>query len=234
MALLVGAAAALATGCGSSSGAVAEPSADPGDAIWVLDIEDCASRPGRRATAFVVDAGAGPVLVSVAHALEGARSVSAIGPDGEALDPLIVRYLDTDTDIGVFSAPAPALPLSLELDARPAAAEVWTRRDPDESTSTVEVDVLRWVDVELDGAGKRLGLELARPASAAENGDLIRSGDSGAPVVDPSNGRVIGMVFAAARTGDRGWATAAVDLGQVLADVPPNQTVELTCETSER
>ncbi len=229
--------AGVVSGCAGSSSDSVPAGADPADAIWVLDIDDCRNRPGQRATGFVVDTGAGPILVSVAHAVEQARAIGAVGDDGVVI-PLTIHHLDADLDIGIYSAPGDAA-LSLEPDARPEAAAVWVRRNAADTASPVEVDVLRWVDVELDGTGKRLGLELGRPSNstddpdtddAAIDGDLIRSGDSGAPVIDRDTGDVVGMVFATARTGDRGWATAALAIDEALASTDLEASLELSCD----
>ncbi|MDA0185590.1 trypsin-like peptidase domain-containing protein [Solirubrobacter phytolaccae] len=132
-----------------------------------------------RATA--VATGDGRVL-TVAHAVEGARSVRV---DGRA-----ARVVRVDRRRDVAELAVPGLAAGAARFARGGdTVEVHLLR------GTVSARVLRRVTARLDGAS-RPALELAT---------RVQPGDSGAPVTD-QDGRLVGLVFA--RGDDSTWVAA--------------------------
>jgi S1-C subfamily serine protease len=156
------------------------------------------------------------LVLTVAHVLHGADAVTV---DGQ---PATVVALDDRLDAALLSvAPSAGADAPVEMAARPSsgAARVVTA----DGASAAPVSRVVEADVEVDGAGTsdptprstlvhRRVLELAR---------AVESGESGAPVVD-RRGRLIGMVFATSREGDRSYAVTVDELRPFVAAADPD------------
>ncbi len=190
-------------------------SATPELAVLRLELAECSTENQHRATAFLVG---DDLAFTVAHAFDNIGSFVVRSSSGELTEAEVV-YLDTDRDIAL---------IRLASSASPSLALI----NPDENTSVsvisfADVDgpvvkdaqILRFVRLTLDGVGDRAGIEVAAD---------IQSGDSGGPIVD-RDGRVLGMVFATARQGERGWAVAASELETALDEVS-EEPIDLPCE----
>jgi hypothetical protein len=205
----------LAAICGCAAAGPTEPT-EPASAVFRVDVVACDGNHLQRATAVAV---AGDLAATVAHTFSSARSFELIDHAGQARAATIV-LLDPGRDVALLrldDATAPSLLLgrgedggSVELIA--AAA--------DGTFTTKPAVILRHVDATLDGEGDRAALELE-----AE----IEPGDSGAPLID-GEGRVVGIVFAAARSSEpRGWGIAASEVEDALAR-RSGEDVALSCE----
>ncbi len=216
------AAALLATGCTAGSTPPESTAVDPLDSVLRLELDGCGSMARQRATA-VVPAGLG-LAVTVAHPFvddDGAIDVSSLqifDRAGTAVPGSLV-WLDTERDLAL---------LELEPDLPGLTLGEWMPGDDvamagfdsvDEPARLRPLTVERRVEVTLDGEGARQALELT---------GIIEPGDSGAPLIDDDL-EVVGVVFAASRSREGGWAIDATEV-QMLADVEPT-TIDLGCPT---
>ncbi len=209
------AATAMAAGC---SGVDAAPTGG----IYRVEIEGCAGLSHQRATAMAV----GPGLVATAaHTFEEARGAVLRDQSGQEHETKIV-YLDLDRDIALLQVEATA-DSSFVLTAASDDLEVSipTYADVD-GIEVKEATVVRTVNATLDGEGERRALELIAD---------IERGDSGAPVVD-GDGQAVGMVFAASRRADRGWAVAAEEITEAMETLATGQvpTPASPCRSERR
>ena len=167
-----------------------------------LVIEPCQGRLDQRATGAAI----GPSLIAtVAHSLEGARSVEVTNSAGRSQSAELL-YLDLDRDIALLR---PEEPLDEHLTlARPEGpGPIGVLRLDDDGRAVIgRGEILELVDVTLDGEGRR--------AAARLRAD-ITPGDSGAAVLD-GEGDMVAMVFATARDGDVGWAVSAVEVERAI------------------
>lgn len=195
---LTAAALMLAAACSGSSTVT-------GGEVFRVEIEACAGVSHQRATAMAV----GPDLVATAaHTFESGRRAVLRTADG-AETTAEIAYLDLDRDVALLSVDTTVTRIfDLAEAADGAEVTIPTYADP-EGVEIKEATVLRSVNATLDGEGRRRAVELSVS---------IDRGDSGAPVVD-ENGRAVGMVFAASRRDDRGWALAASELEAAIAAV---------------
>ena len=149
-------------------------------------------------------------VVTVAHAIAGATSISVVDSAG-VVHRATVRAFDKDRDLAVLDVPGlhgsalhlgpstvgPALILTWGRDAGVTSAEVNVSK---RLTVTIE-------DIYLEEIIERRGIEVL--------GD-VHSGDSGGPVVS-STGDVIGIIYAQSRVRDRvGFATDSSELDALL------------------
>lgn len=207
-------ATAVALGAaGCSGGAVT----DPEQGVLSLELASCTTGITNRATAIAVGDG---LALTVAHAFVDVDGFSAIDADGQTIAADVID-LDIDNDIAVLRlGEDPPTTLTLLAVAEAPAIEFLTYRS-EAGPARQEASVLRFVGVSLDGTGSRDGIELAAD---------VQSGDSGGPVVD-DQGRVIGMVFATARDGERGWATASSELQRAADEADLNgPAIDLNCQ----
>lgn len=190
-----------------------------------LRLESCDRGLVNRATGVRIDDG---FILSVGHTFANAQGLLIEDHAGQPLASELV-YLDQDRDIAVLrtiesgATPAVSYP-SITLDQPGEGAEVRFvgYRDRDK-LAIHDATIVRYSRVTFDGEGDRSGIELHA---------TIRSGDSGAPVVN-SDGEILGLVFATTTGSDTGWAVASSELRQVLDDLAtdPNLTpLPLTCE----
>ncbi len=216
------AAALLATGCTAGSTPSESTTVDPLDSVLRLELDGCGSMARQRATA-VVPAGL-DLAVTVAHpfvdddGVIDVRSLQIFDRDGMAVPGSLV-WLDTERDLAL---------LDLEPDLPGLALGEWTIGDDvvmagfdnvDEPARLRPLTVERRVEVTLDGEGARQALELT---------GIIEPGDSGAPLIDDDL-EVVGVVFAASRSREGGWAIDATEV-EMLADIEP-AVIDLGCPT---
>ncbi len=139
-------------------------------------------------SAFAVDA---DHLITNAHVVAGAREVELRTHDGRRLEATVVVF-DKDRDLALLTAPGHALP-ALPLRDADVGTEGAVIGFPG-GVTTPRVAAVR-VDRSVTGVGRdiygRDRTERSLHFLAAE----LRSGDSGAPVVD-RDGRAFGVVFA--------------------------------------
>lgn len=202
------AASIVASGCSSRE------QVDLDAAVLEVAVSSCVANQEDRATAAVIDRG---LALTAAHTFEEAADVSVM-VDGGVLDAELV-HLDVERDIALlaFDAAAPVEVLDIRDDSSDASDSGRVVVFRDDAATVEEVSLLRRTEVTLDGEGRRQGIEL---------GGSIDSGDSGAPVVD-GDGRLIGMVFAASRTDETGWAVAGSELVGITDQAGP--PLPLTC-----
>jgi S1-C subfamily serine protease len=179
--------------------------ARPTGVAYRLVVQPCQGSVANRASAAAV---APDLLATVAHTLEGARTVEVADSTGHPVDATVV-YVDPAKDIALL---APRLPLPGHLDLGPASGEgpvgilSYAQSDGPEME---DGEIIELVDVTLDGEGRRAAIRLSAD---------IDPGDSGAAVLDPQ-GRMVGMVFATARNDATGWAVASTEIEAAIATV---------------
>jgi S1-C subfamily serine protease len=200
------------SGCGA--GPVAP---EPIDAVLRVEVAACGGNHQQRATAVAVS---DDTAATVAHTFGSARSFELVDHQGRKRAATVV-WLDPDRDIALLAlevAPASWLPLGEQADG--SEVEIITAGGQD-GFATKAASIVRHVDATLDGEGNRAALELAAD---------IEPGDSGAPLVD-GEGELVGIVFAAARGRQRGWAIAASEIEAALAQSAqrPSEDIPLTC-----
>jgi S1-C subfamily serine protease len=181
------AALAAAAGCG---GGDARSSTSAPTIVRVV----AGSGPAREvATGWV--AGDGRVM-TVAHALDGARTARVTEPGGGSARPARVIARSARLDVAVLAVDGlrgPALRSSSGRAGQPAT--LWVLRDgrPRRLPATVRRAITARVRAQPgDAAQLRPGLELSVP---------IAGGDSGAPLLD-ADGRLLGVAFARADADD--------------------------------
>lgn len=195
---------------------------DVARSVLALDIEACGRDLTGRATAVVI----GPTTaVTVAHPFAGSGAVTMLDSSGAewAGD---LRLIDPEIDLAVIElAQRHPAPLGLgDVEAGDRGIIVgYGDRSPGDPPRVLDYQVLRRVNVTLDGVGERGAMELAA---------AIRSGDSGGVVVD-GRGRLGGVVFAAATNGDRGWAIDRSEVDAALRrasrSAAGERLTDLTC-----
>ncbi|MEM8924877.1 MAG: serine protease [Actinomycetota bacterium] len=205
--------AVLALTVAGACSANAGPADIPTEAVVRIEAPACNGLTGLEATGVALT---DDLVATVAHTFDRVQGFTLIDVDGRRLDGELV-LLDVDRDIALIRPEAP-LPRVLEL-GRPvdgASGVVVSAADPD-ALDVKAATVLRQASLTLDGVGERQGIEIE-----AE----IRSGDSGAPLLDDDH-RVIGMIFASSNPTGRGWAISSAELEAALDQVGP--PVELGC-----
>lgn len=172
--------------------------ADAASAVLLVRAVDCDGRASS-GTAFVVDGGDGPSLVTNRHVVESSRTVGVRALDGST--ELVVTGVRTSTsaDVAVLEvADRAALPPALALRTRPPdlGAPVRLVGFPAATPFTAEGQVA-------GVSGARLLLEIE-----------VAAGSSGSPVV-AGDGAVVGQIFAVTADG----AGVATPAGQLLAAI---------------
>jgi len=187
--------AVVATACGDDG--------RPTGAIHRLIIEPCTGRLDQRATGTAI---APDVVATVAHSLDGARTIQMRAGDGRTQSAEVV-YLDLDKDIALLRPQRPiADHLTLARPDGPGPVGVIRYDDSSQSPRIDDGEILELVTITLDGEGRR---------AAARLGAEIEPGDSGAAVVD-DDGDMVAMVFATARGRDVGWAISSTEREDAL------------------
>jgi len=137
---------------------------------------------------FAIDA---DLIVTNAHVVAGGREIEVRGEDGRRR-PAEVVVFDKDRDLALLSAPGHGLRALPIGDPRLAmAGAVVGYPGGQESARVAAARVERWVT----GVGRDIYGRDATERSLLTLAARLRSGDSGAPLVD-EQGRVIGVVFA--------------------------------------
>ena len=176
-----------------------EPSAPPDTVGIAPDVLDLATR----ATTVVRSVGCGRAysgsgfavddnhVVTNAHVVAGAREVDLRTNDGRAVSATVVVF-DAERDLALLHAPGHGLrPLDLAEAAVGDSVAVIGYPGGQAVPRVAPVSIERWVTGigrDIYGSGP---IERALYFLAAE----LRSGDSGAPVID-ADGRAVGVVFA--------------------------------------
>lgn len=202
---------AIGVACGADPSNVDNAAAGPevvdvNDAILGVELEQCVGAALGRATAVVV----GPrTVVTVAHPFATAASAELVGRDGRAWTGRLIT-VDALVDLAVIELddehPAPLARGRVETGAIGELIGYGGSRAAGEPR-TLDYEVLRRTRITLDGEGERGAIEIAA---------AIEVGDSGAPLID-ADGRVAGIVFAASRSADRGWAVDEHEVESILA-----------------
>jgi S1-C subfamily serine protease len=158
-------------------------------------------------------------VVTVAHTIAGATSISVIDSAGQRR-AATVRAFDKNRDLAVLDVAgldSPALELAPGV-AGSGATLTWSR-DGGVEFDTVEVVkqlAITIEDIYVEETVERRGLEV--------QGD-IRVGDSGGPVLS-SEGDVLGIIYANSRTRDGvGFATDSSELTALLKSTSGSVTV---------
>ena len=162
-------------------------------------------------------------VVTVAHAIAGASSVSVVDDTGTA-HPATVTAFDKDRDLAVLNVPSLAAPALNTAPSAigPGAIVSWSR---DEGVSYQTVSVTRELmvtieDIYVEDVVKRRGIEV--------RGD-IHKGDSGSAVLSPS-GDVMGIIYAQSRSRDGyGYATDSAELDALLRTVSSTPVANGRC-----
>lgn len=156
-------------------------------------------------------------IATVAHTFEGVERITIVGHDGTERAVEVV-WLDPEVDIAILEPADTGDLLWLALGPVDDGDAVSIITAAEGAPASKPAEVRRQLDLTLDGAGRRAGLELEAD---------IDPGDSGAPVVDQT-GRVVGMVFATDRTEPTAWAVAAAELEAAIAQ-PADGPLPLDC-----
>lgn len=229
---VVSAAALTAAGCASSSGA--STSADRAairSGVGVV-AEGC-GLTASVGSGVVLESGDGDaageaVVVTVAHTIKGATTLTVVDADGEEHAARVVAF-DKDSDLAVLAVAELSAP-SIGITDDPATAVdgvdgsilTWGRDDGVEQVPVVIVKRLRVTieDIYVDEVVARSALEIA---------GSVTGGDSGGPVLD-AHGDVIGIVYANSRGRESvGFATDHTELAEVLESVTGDTVENGTC-----
>jgi hypothetical protein len=177
---------------------------DIADTVLLVRTTGCTPTMGGSGSAFVVDAGGGPVVVTNRHVVEGTQQVGVRNIDGTSTHRVVAVLISDQADVAILEVADPgALPPALALTtATPAVGD----------------------DVRL------IGFPAARPFTTA--GTIaevsprqllleleVVPGASGSPVVT-EEGLVAGQVYAVTADG-LGVATPAAALQQAIAEARP-------------
>lgn len=162
------------------------------------------------------------LVVTVAHTVAGATSITVIDNDDEEFDATVVAF-DQDADLALLDVSgldAPALSIgSAALGA--ATAIVWS---PDAGVTEQPAEIAKRLlitieDIYLEDETQRSGFEFVAD---------IDSGDSGGAVVD-TQGDVVGVIYAKslARPGTA-FATNDIEIRRLLDERPLDPTDRCT------
>jgi S1-C subfamily serine protease len=177
---------------------------DIADTVLLVRTVGCTPVMGGSGSAFVVDVGAGPVVATNRHVVEGARRVGIRNLDGTSTHRVVAVLVSETADVAVLEVADPeALPPALALDdtVPPVGQEVRLIGFPSARPFTTAGTVL-------EATPGQLLLELE-----------VVPGASGSPLVTPA-GAVVGQVHAITTEG-LGVATPAAQLRRSIADARP-------------
>lgn len=162
-------------------------------------------------------------VVTVAHAIAGATSISVVDHAG-GLHPAAVLAFDKDRDLAVLAVPdlnAPALKLGHSAPG-PGATLTWSRANgvTDRKVTVSKRLLVTMEDIYVQQTVKRHGLEMLAD---------IAAGDSGGAVLS-STGDVIGIIYARSRTRNGvGFATDSSELQTLLQTIPGTPSTNGRC-----
>lgn len=171
-------------------------------AVYTVRTTVCGTSNRQRAVAVAV----GPTTVAtVAHVFATTDTFTIESPGGAPVGAELA-WLDPGRDLALLDLERP-VDAWLEPGDAADGDEVTIVTVAEEAVTTARARVVRHVSATLDGEGERAALELAAT--------VIR-GQSGSPLV-AADGRLVGLVFAASRGDERGWALAASEVTAALA-----------------
>ena len=208
----------LLAACSNSSSSTNDDGAEIVAATLRLDIDNCGGLAHQRATAVRIKPDlaatvAHPFLVDGDISVEELTVVDAqvggVGAD--------IVFLDAETDVALLRLDSDGSALDLADFEGDHSARFTSYSTSNDRAELRDLEILRAIEVTLDGKGNRQGLELA---------GIIIPGDSGSPVID-DEGQVIGIIFATSRTNESGWAIAASEY--VAAMAQPEKPIKLSC-----
>lgn len=202
----------LAAAVVAASCAADDPVGDAADAAVGVRATGC-GLVDRLGTGALVDAGDRDLIVTSAHTVAGAASITVERHTRRSEVELLA--IDPERDIAVLSTPGWTEP-GRRLDTTPSRGEaarlaVW---NPDESMSVSETTITRLLrvtieDIYVEGEYERRAFELDA---------TVIPGNSGGPVV-ADDGSVLGIVYARSRArGGVAFAVSAVEVADVVAD----------------
>lgn len=173
------------------------------DAVYLVRAVGCAGDV-RTGSAFVVDVGEGPVVVTNRHVVEGTTSIGLRPLGGSTSIRATDLRLSDEADVAVLSLPGGATvpePLTLAEPARPGD------------------------DVRVVGFPAALPFTTAGTVAASDGGRVLLDlqvdpGASGSPVVNADD-EVVAQVYARASDGT-GVATSSAVLGRAIVQAEPS------------
>lgn len=214
---LVGAGCASNASAPPSDGSVdaAADSADPADLVAAgvgVVATGCAGPTNELGSGVIV--GVPGEVVTTAHTVAGASSVSVIDSAGDEFTATVVAF-DKDADLALLQVDGlDAQPLDVgEAQLGDATAVVWSR---ELGVHGLQVEVTKRLDITIEDifvedTVSRTGIEL--------QGE-ITTGDSGGAIIDRT-GDVIGIIYARSRQRPGvAFATDHAELAGLLADRP--------------
>ncbi len=166
----------------------------------------------------VTAAGSAGTVITVAHTVAGASTITVLDSDGAEFAATVAAF-DKDADLALLDVPgldAPALEIG-RADLGDATAVVWSRDDgvTAQAGSITKRLSITIEDIYLEDETRRAGFELSAD---------IKSGDSGGAVVD-ADGRVVGIIYAkSVARPNTAFATSDVELRRLLDDRPLDST----------
>ena len=218
--------AALAVGCATELDAATRTDATRSGVGVVAEGCGLTASVGSGAT---IDAGEGRrLVVTVAHTIKGATSVTVVDADGGEHTARVLAF-DKGADLAVLDVDGLSAP-PMDVAAEPSTAVdgangsilTWSR---DEGVEQVPVTIVKRLrvtieDIYIDEVVDRTALEIAGP---------VTGGDSGGPVLD-AGGDVVGIVYANSRGREQvGFATDQRELVEILASVTGATVDNGTC-----
>ena len=192
---------------------------DPPSAAVGIQVRGC--DPGvQHGSGMFVDTGAGPLVLTSAHVLKGAQSITVTRGD-ERAEATIVAF-DPQMDLAHLAVDGMAVPFPWTVDSTGVtggeSGSAYVVRDGRVATLPVTVERrinIRTEDIYVDGETLRPGFELRVDIDAGDSG--------GAVVVD---GRVIGVVWARSRRSvDRAYAIDPLRASATTAEQLRNGTI---------
>jgi S1-C subfamily serine protease len=164
----------------------------------------------------VVDGGEGDnLVVTVAHTIKGATSVTVVDVDGDEHEARVLAF-DKDADLAVLDVAGLSAP-GLRVATSPFSFAGETEGSmltwgPEEGVERVPIELVKPLivtieDIYVDEVVERTALEIS---------GSVTGGDSGGPVLD-ADGDVVGIVYANSRGRDQvGFATDQRELAAIL------------------
>ena len=170
----------------------------------------------RVGTGVVVAGPDGPLIVTSAHTVTGARSITVVA-NGEQTAELLA--FDPASDLALLAAPADLPPAAVAQaidEGDSARLIVW---EPDGRLIETDVEVSRLLrvtieDIFVEGDVERLAFEVDAATTR---------GDSGAPVFD-DEGHVLGIIYARSRERDVSFAVRYEEIDALMnaPTIPPS------------
>ncbi len=190
----------------------------PDDFVFRARIDDCRITTPQLATVFQVD---DRLMVTAAHPFEGIRAFELFDTRGDAVGADLIA-LKPEKDLAVLRLHEDRAGSGAQFADDAAVADQPVQLavfDRDGNLELREGIAVRRANVTLDGEDRRQAIEL--------NAE-IDAGDSGAPVL--AGGNVVGVVFAASRGRESGWAVSLPEVETLLADTSRDAApLELEC-----